>query len=113
MGMHGAYSTRLSLFRRRKSITRARSCCEEVDGSRPILNALVACMKELKRHCPSPATVMSFAFEQALMLGIAAAALAVNMGAVGTIEGEAPVDLQFHLPSTGFQAGRGGRADCC
>ena len=70
-------------------------------------------MKELKRHCPSPATVMSFAFEQALMLGIAAAALAVNMGDIGTIEGDAPVGLQFHLPSTGFQDGTGERVDCC
>ena len=52
-----------------------------MDGSSPILRALVACLKEVKRHCPSPATVMTFAFEQALMFGIAAAALVVNMGA--------------------------------
>ncbi len=39
-------------------------------------------MKEVKRHCPSPGIDMTFADAQALRLGIAAAALAVKMGAV-------------------------------
>ncbi len=72
----------MSLFERKKRIALARNCCEVVDGSRPILKVLVACLKEVKRHCPSPAIDMTFADAQALRLGIAAAALAVKMGTV-------------------------------